>query len=65
MRREGRPLRRSIQAAVLAIALALTLSGCRPLVETQPQTISIYATFYPIYALAEAVMRDIPDAKLH
>ncbi len=58
-------MRKSIISAALAIALVLALSGCRPLVQTQPQTISVYATFYPIYALAEAVMRGIPDARLH
>ena len=58
-------MRHRVAAAALMIALALVLAGCRPLVETQPQSISIYATFSPIYALADAVMRDIPEASLH
>ena len=47
------------------LALLTLLTGCRPLVETEETPLSIYATFYPIYALTEAVMRDVPDAELH
>ncbi len=58
-------MRKNIIPAVFAIVLVLALSGCRPLVQTPPQTISIYATFYPIYALTDAVMQGIPNARLH
>ena len=47
------------------LALALCLSGCRPLVSDAPTAISVYATFYPVYALTEAVMREVPDSEVH
>lgn len=46
-------------------ALTVLLSGCRPLVTDAPKALSIYATFYPLYALTDAVMFGIPDAHLH
>lgn len=55
---------RRIASIILVIAVALLASGCRPLVE-EADRISVYATFYPIYALADAVMREVPDAELH
>lgn len=53
--------------AALALLCALTifaLSGCAPLVEDD-ESIAIYATFYPIYALTEALTRSVPDVELH
>ena len=47
------------------MALVLCLVGCRPLVEDAPKALSLYATFYPIYALTDAVARDVPDMELH
>ena len=41
------------------------LAGCHRLVEPESGQISIYATFWPIYALTDAVMADVPDAALH
>lgn len=55
-------MRRRWIAALLFIALAL--SGCRPLVEDEPEQLTVYATFYPIYALTEAVARGVPDLNL-
>lgn len=49
---------------LLTVAL-LSLTACQPLVEEGSESIAVYATFYPIYALTEAVMRDVPDAELH
>lgn len=49
----------------LAVVLVLSMSACTPIVEDAPQTISLYATFYPIYALTEMVVQDIPDLELH
>ena len=51
--------------AALAILLAAALTACAPLVETEPETINLYASVYPIYALTEGLMRDVPDAELH
>lgn len=58
-------MRRRIAAILLMLALALYLSGCRPLVDDAPKAISVYATFYPIYVLTEAVMREVPDSEVH
>ena len=50
---------------VMLLILVMLLVGCHRVVQEQPESITIYATFYPIYALADAVMYDIPDATLH
>lgn len=55
-------MRRMWIAALLL--LALTLCGCRPLVADAPKQLTVYATFYPIYALTDAVTRDVPDLTL-
>lgn len=54
-------------AALLALLVAMcALSGCVKLVgEEETQAMTVYATFYPIYALTEGVMRGVPDATLH
>lgn len=56
-------MRKKWVAALLVLALAL--SGCHPLVEDGPKTLTVYATFYPIYALTEPVVREVPDLTLH
>ena len=54
----------SVLAAMLL--LSLMLSGCAPLVQADPQeSLSIYASVYPIYALTDALMAGIPDICLH
>lgn len=47
-------------------ALTLLLTGCQPLVDDEKiphQT--IYASFYPIYALSEMILKDVPEMELH
>ena len=56
---------RLIGGVALAVLLAAMLAGCGPLVQPQEQTASVYATFYPVYALADAVIRDVPNIQLH
>lgn len=51
-------------AVALAVA-AVVLSGCRPLVSSEDKPIAVYATFFPIYALTDAVMQGVPNAELH
>ena len=58
-------MRRTMVLGLILGTLAVMLAGCRPLVQPEPQVLSIYATFYPIYALADAVILDIPDIRLH
>ena len=58
-------MRRAVIMALITLALASMLSGCKPLVQEPDGSISVYATFYPIYALTDAVMREVPDAQLH
>ena len=41
--------------AVLFLAAVLLMSGCSPIVEELQETNTVYATFYPIYALTQAV----------
>ena len=57
-------MRRRFAVVALILALMTSLAGCHRLVEKQEKTLSIYATFWPIYALTDAVMRDVPDARL-
>ena len=48
---------RLTRLAGLALALILLLTGCSPMVEEEnSESLSVYATFYPIYALAEMVI---------
>lgn len=54
-----------VAVAAVLIMLALALSGCRPVVAPASQEIYVYATFFPIYALTDAVMRGVPNARLH
>ena len=49
----------------LAVVLIFILSGCSPVVESSKQTLSVYATFYPIYALASLITQEVPDLELH
>ena len=58
-------MRRAFTMALLLLVLACALSGCKPLVQEEAGPISIYATFYPMYALTDAVMQDVADASLH
>jgi len=58
-------LRRAVALALALFALTSALSGCRRLVQDEEAPISVYATFYPIYALTDAVMQGVPDAALH
>ena len=53
------------RAVAICVGLALALTGCAPLVETPPRPLSVYASFYPIYALADAVLANVPDMALH
>lgn len=57
--------KKRIRVLALLAALVLGLTGCAPIVEEPPEQIAIYATFYPIYALADLVAKDIPDLELH
>ena len=49
---------------MLMLTASLLLCGCSPLVD-EDQTIDLYASFYPLYALMEGLTRDIPDLHLH
>ncbi len=57
--------RRSAAAVFSLILVVIVLTGCVRIVPEAPESLSVYATFYPIYALCDAVMSGIPDAELH
>jgi len=63
--KEVKRLRRAVTLALMLLVLAPALCGCKPLVQEAAGPIAIYATFYPIYALTDAVMQGVPDAALH
>ena len=54
---------------VLLLALSASLSGCKQVQSAQneekTQSISLYATFYPIYALSALIVEDVPDVSLY
>lgn len=49
----------------LILFCLLTLSACAPIVEIPEPELNVYATFYPIYALAEMIAKDVPGIELH
>ena len=49
----------------LTLVIAFSCSGCAPLMDADPETLSIYASFYPIYALTEMIVEGVPDLTLH
>ena len=57
-------MKRVMVALLMGLVVAVALSGCGRLVPEPVETLSVYATFYPIYALTDAVMAGIPDAEL-
>ena len=57
-------MRRRLAIIALIFVLLIALTGCRSLVEPENKSISVYATFWPVYALSQAVMKDLPDARL-
>lgn len=57
--------KKKIQLLSLLMILVLGITGCQPIVEETPEHITLYATFYPIYALSNMITQDIPDLELH
>ena len=49
---------------ILLFALSASFAGCKRIVEPENKSISVYATFWPIYAMTDAAMEGIPDAEL-
>ena len=58
-------MRRNIAIIALTILIISLFSGCHRLVDAEKESISVYASFWPVYALTDAVMADTPDASLH
>jgi len=63
-------MKRSLKFPALMLCLcvlAALLSSCAA-PEPEPeaaQELNIYASFYPLYALTEPLLKDVPDTKLH
>ena len=55
--------RRAVTLALLLVALLL--SGCAPVIPEYAQSVSVYATFYPIYALTDAIVSGVPNIRLN
>ena len=53
-------------AALIALGMiTAALGGCaRTDSQDQPETLNVYATFYPLYACAEMITADVPDLQL-
>ena len=57
---------RKLCALMTCLCLAAMLAGCRgPANEGATEEISVYATFYPIYAVASMITEDVPDLYLN
>ena len=57
---------RKLCAFALCLCLTAMLSGCKGAPEAEaPEEISVYATFYPIYAIAAMITEDVPDLHLN
>ena len=57
--------KRLLRCAAMGLIAALLLSGCAPIVGEAPRNFTVYATFYPIYALTEMIVDGAPDLELH
>ena len=53
-----------VRAGILLIVCALLITGCKPLVDEVPSEYTVYASFYPVYALSEMILDGIPGMKL-
>jgi len=51
-------------AAMILVALML-LTGCSPIVEQQKENTSVYATFYPLYALTSMIADGAENVEAH
>lgn len=49
----------------LILFCMLSLSSCAPIVDAPEPELNVYATFYPIYALAEMIAKDVPGIEIH
>lgn len=60
-------MKRVLKCAACLLCLILLFSACAKKETAAPENdeLHIYASFYPIYAITEELMKDIPDAQLH
>lgn len=57
---------RKLCALMTCLCLAAMLAGCKGAAnENAAEEISVYATFYPIYAVAAMITEDVPDLHLN
>ncbi len=54
-----------LASAILLTIFAVGCSSCGKIVEEPAESLSIYASFYPIYALTCMVAGNVPDLTLH
>lgn len=58
-------MKQTLSRAIGVLLLVSLLTGCSPIVDDTVETISLYATFYPVYALAQMIVEDVPDLTLN
>lgn len=49
----------------MLLSIAMMFAGCSPIVADIPQDKTVYATFYPIYALADMIVEGVDGRQLH
>lgn len=59
-------MKKSIRVGIILLAAVIAISGCAPLVDEAeiPESFLVYASFYPVYALSEMIIRDVPGMTL-
>lgn len=57
-------MRRTIAILMILLLAATALSGCHRLMADEDEPVCVYATFWPVYALTDAVAHDIPALSL-
>ena len=57
-------MKKHVCAGILLLLFALIVTGCKPLVREISSEYTVYASFYPVYALSEMILDGIPGMKL-
>lgn len=60
-----RRLKKLCAGAICICLMAAVLCGCGAAPEEAAEELNVYATFYPLYAIAEMILKDVPDARLN
>ena len=60
-----RHIQKLYAVAVCLLWMATTLCGCDATPDKAVEELNVYATFYPLYAIADMILDGVPDARLN